>query len=219
MEEAQYKIISKPSEGLFKDKGSKFICYLRPVKTREEVSEEINKIKALHPKGRHHCYAFVLGKQYELEMSNDDGEPSGSAGKPILGQLKSHQLTNCMAVVVRYFGGTKLGIPGLINAYKTSTAEAIANTEIIIKDITVQLLIITDYGQMGHLLNSIKRQNIPILHKSFTDQVEILLAFKQQSFTRDLHNLKAVLLGIAPDEYDGSFDPDAYTFTVLEESA
>ena len=179
---ANYKVISAASEGLYKEKGSKFICYLRPANSREMASQVINDIKTLHPKGRHHCYAFIIGKSYEIEMSNDDGEPSGSAGKPMLGQLKSYGITNCIAVVVRYFGGTKLGIPGLINAYKTSTKEAIEQTTIIEKTICQHLYIQTDYSQMGKLLNAIKRLDLNILEKGFDNDVRLPWKHRQYSY-------------------------------------
>lgn len=214
---AQYKVISGSSEGLYKEKGSKFICYLRPAKTREQASQVLNDIKALHPKGRHHCYAFVIGKSYELEMSNDDGEPSGSAGKPILGQLKSHGITNCIAIVVRYFGGTKLGIPGLINAYKTSTREAIEQSVIVEKIICQHLHIQTDYSQMGHLLNTIKRLDFNIIDKSFLDDVKLVLEISIDNIEEDYRKLKAALLGLDHKEYDGSFDPEGFVFDIKDE--
>jgi len=160
------------------------------------ASRVLNDIKTLHPKGRHHCYAFIIGKSYELEMSNDDGEPSGSAGKPILGQLKSFGITNCIAVVVRYFGGTKLGIPGLINAYKTCTKEAIEQSTIVEKTICQHLHIQTDYSQMGHLLNAIKRLGFTILEKQFLDDVNLVLEIPIDSIEDDFRKLKAALLGL-----------------------
>ena len=214
---AKYKVISAASEGLYKEKGSKFICYLRPSNSREMANQVLSDIKTLHPKGRHHCYAFIIGKSYELEISNDDGEPSGSAGKPILGQLKSFGITNCIAIVVRYFGGTKLGIPGLINAYKTSTKEAIEQTTIIEKTICQHLHIQTDYGQMGQLLNAIKRLDLNILEKNFDNDVNLVLELAIDSIDEDFRKLKAALLGLDHKEYDGSFDPENFTFNIVDE--
>jgi uncharacterized YigZ family protein len=215
--EANYKVISAASEGLYKEKGSKFICYLRPAISREMATEVIAEVKALHPKGRHHCYAFIIGKSYELEMSSDDGEPSGSAGKPILGQLKSFEITNCIAVVVRYFGGTKLGIPGLINAYKSSTRAAIEQTDIIDKTICQHLHIHTDYSQMGHLLNVIKRLDLNIIKKEFLNDVKLILEISIEDIEEDFGKLKAGLLGLDHKEYDGSFDPEGFTFDIQDE--
>ncbi|HOI47993.1 MAG TPA: YigZ family protein, partial [Prolixibacteraceae bacterium] len=125
--EDTYKTVSAPSEGLFKDKGSRFISYLYPVTTEEEIKEIIQQVKKAHHSARHHCYAWRLGRENIRFRANDDGEPSSTAGKPILGQLTSFELTNVLLVVVRYFGGTLLGTSGLINAYREAASEAIRN--------------------------------------------------------------------------------------------
>ena len=120
-----YKSIPGPAEGLFKDNGSRFISFAFPVETEEEVKEIVGRLKKEFHDARHHCYAYRLGYLGDRFRANDDGEPSGSAGRPILGQIDSRGLSDVLVVVVRYFGGIKLGIPGLIRAYKTSTAEAL----------------------------------------------------------------------------------------------
>lgn len=133
-----FKTIASASEGLFKDKGSKFIAYAYPVKTEDEIKEHIKVLKDQHYKARHHCYAFRLGKHGDMYRANDDGEPSGTAGRPIYGQLLSFELTNILVVVVRYFGGTLLGTSGLINAYKTATSEVLSQAtliDVIVSDI------------------------------------------------------------------------------------
>lgn len=120
-----YRSIPAPAEGLFKDNGSRFISYAFPVETEEEVKEIVGDLKKKYHDARHHCYAYRLGHLGDRFRANDDGEPSSSAGRPILGQIDSRGLSDVLVVVVRYFGGIKLGIPGLIRAYKTSTAEAL----------------------------------------------------------------------------------------------
>lgn len=133
-----FKTIASASEGLFKDKGSKFIAYAYPVKTEDEIKEHIKVLKDQHYKARHHCYAFRLGKHGDMYRANDDGEPSGTAGRPIYGQLLSFELTNILVVVVRYFGGTLLGTSGLINAYKTAASEVLSQAtliDVIVSDI------------------------------------------------------------------------------------
>ena len=120
-----YMSIDAPSEGLFKDNGSRFIALAYPVESEEEVRQIVSSLKKEYHDARHHCYAFRLGKDGQKWRSSDDGEPSGSAGRPILGQIDSLNLSDVLVVVVRYFGGIKLGIPGLIRAYKTSTADAL----------------------------------------------------------------------------------------------
>lgn len=119
------------SKGLFRDRGSKFISFAIPVKTVEEAGEQIEKIRLEYHDARHHCYAYQIGADKALWRANDDGEPSGTAGKPILGQINSHDLTNILIVVARYFGGTLLGVSGLIRAYKSAAADAISNSKII----------------------------------------------------------------------------------------
>ena len=128
-----YRSIAARSEGLFKDNGSRFIALAYPVETEEEVKEIVAGLKKEYHDARHHCYAYRLGYKGDRFRANDDGEPSGSAGRPILGQIDSMGLSDILVVVVRYFGGIKLGIPGLIRAYKTSTADALAQAEVIDK--------------------------------------------------------------------------------------
>lgn len=120
-----YKSVPEPAEGLFKDNGSRFISFAFPVETEEEVKSIVGDLKKKYHDARHHCYAYRLGYLGDKFRANDDGEPSSSAGRPILGQIDSRGLSDVLVVVVRYFGGIKLGIPGLIRAYKTSTAEAL----------------------------------------------------------------------------------------------
>ena len=128
-----YLSVSAPAEGLFKDNGSRFISYAYPVETEEEVKDIVSDLKKKYHDARHHCYAYRLGHLGDRFRANDDGEPSSSAGRPILGQIDSRGLSDTLVVVVRYFGGIKLGIPGLIRAYKTSTAEALDNAGTIEK--------------------------------------------------------------------------------------
>ena len=128
-----YKSIASESRGLFKDNGSRFIAHAYPVETEEEVKEIVAALKKEYYDARHHVYAYRLGYLGDKFRANDDGEPSGSSGRPVLGQIDSNELSDILVVVVRYFGGIKLGIPGLIRAYKTATADAIANAEIVEK--------------------------------------------------------------------------------------
>ena len=125
-----YHTIAAASQGAYKEKGSKFLGYAFPVKDEEEAMERLLEVKKEHPKARHHCYAFRIGDEAGLYRANDDGEPSGTAGKPILGQLVSRDVTDVIVIVVRYFGGTKLGVSGLINAYRTAAGDALAHAQI-----------------------------------------------------------------------------------------
>ena len=150
--EDTFKTISKPSEGIFKDKGSRFIAYLYPIQSELDIKDIIAELKSIHPKASHHCWALRLSQDRSIFRINDDGEPSGTAGRPILNTLLSFDLTNVIAVVVRYFGGTLLGIPGLINAYKTATNEAIQASEIIEKTVDLVFKIEFSHSVMNEVM-------------------------------------------------------------------
>lgn len=156
-----YLTIEAPSQGLYKDKGSKFIALAWPVETEEQINEIMASVKKEYYDARHHCYAWILGKSREHFRQNDDGEPSGTAGKPIYGQLLSAELTNILVVVVRYFGGTKLGVRGLIDAYKGATADALQNAGIIEKIIHVQYQLDFDYLSMNDVMKILKDHELP----------------------------------------------------------
>ena len=162
-----YNQIINNSKGIYKAKGSKFIAYAIIVKSEEQVLDEINKIKKLDKNANHYCFAYIIKPDKSIEKVNDDGEPKNSAGKPILGQIKSKDLTNCLIVVVRYFGGTKLGIPGLIKAYKYAALEAIQNNEIECIDITEMYSLKFSYEELNLVMNILKNYNANIInHKN-----------------------------------------------------
>ena len=162
-----YKTIESPCEGIFKDKGSKFISFAYPISNEEEIKPIITDLKKQFYDARHHCFAFRIGYQGEHFRANDDGEPSSTAGKPILGQLLSNDITNIMVVVVRYFGGTKLGVPGLINAYKNATIDALENATIIEKTIDIHFNITFDYIVMNDVMKIIKDLSPNIINQDF----------------------------------------------------
>ncbi|MDA3817441.1 MAG: YigZ family protein [Prolixibacteraceae bacterium] len=157
-----YRTIDEPSEGLFKDKGSKFLAYAYPVSDEEQIKKHIQTLKDTHYKARHHCYAYRLGQNGEQYRANDDGEPSGTAGRPIHGQLMSFKVTNILVVVVRYFGGTLLGTSGLINAYKMATVDALENSKIIKKIISDRFRIQFDYTIQSLIERLIKEYDLSI---------------------------------------------------------
>src|ERR1700744_996267 len=147
-----YYTIEKTTVAEFKDRGSKFIGYACPVKTVDEFKDRLNEIKKEHPKATHHCFAYRLGLDGNTFRVSDDGEPSGSAGRPILGQLDSKELVNVLVVVVRYFGGTLLGVPGLINAYKSAAALALQMTPMAQKPVEKEYRVQFDYTQINDIL-------------------------------------------------------------------
>ena len=157
----EYKSIAARSEGLFKDNGSRFIAFAFPVETVEEVKDIVDRLKKEYHDARHHCYAYRLGYLGDTFRANDDGEPSGSAGRPILGQIDSLGLSDILVVVVRYFGGIKLGIPGLIRAYKTSTADALAAATVIEKVAGKNFRLDFDYMAMNAVMKVLKDMGLP----------------------------------------------------------
>lgn len=150
------------------DKGSKFPTFAFEVYTEQDIKNALNEIRELHPKATHHCYAYKLGMDDNNYRANDDGEPSGSAGRPILGQIYSNELTNVLIIVVRYYGGTKLGVSGLINAYKKGAQDALNNAKIVEKELQVFLEVESDYLQINDLLNYLKKQKVSDLKQEFT---------------------------------------------------
>ena len=152
----QYTTIAHPTEGTFRDRGSKFIGYAFPVSNEKEIKEHLQHLKKIHPSAGHVCYAFRINPLNEYWRANDDGEPSSSAGKPILGQIRSMELQNVLVAVVRYFGGTLLGVPGLINAYRQAAIEALKIADLIEKTVTFQITASVSYDQMGDLMKWVK---------------------------------------------------------------
>lgn len=155
-----YTTITGPAEGYFKDKGSKFQSYLYPVQKEEEIKEILQQIKKEHFSARHHCYAWRLGQDDIRFRANDDGEPSSTAGKPILGQLISYDITNVLCVVVRYFGGTLLGVSGLINAYRQAATEAIAQASLEVRLIESEFEVAFSYNELNRVMLIMKNESL-----------------------------------------------------------
>ena len=174
-----YKSIAAPSEGLFKDNGSRFIALAWPVESEEEVKEIVAALKKEYHDARHHCYAYRLGLSGEPWRANDDGEPSGSAGRPILGQIDSAGLSDILVVVVRYFGGIKLGIPGLIRAYKTSTADALAHARVVEKVAGRWYSLHFPYDTLPAAMKLIKEMDLPQREQSFQTECTIQVRVRQ----------------------------------------
>lgn len=174
-----YKTIDEPSEGIFRDKGSKFIAYAYPFKDENKVKEIIAELKSMHPKARHHCWAYRLTPDRTVFRVNDDGEPSGTAGRPILNVLLSMDVTNIMVVVVRYFGGTLLGVPGLINAYKSATQEALQIAEIVEKTVNDVYEVTFDYIQMNDVMRIIKETEVIVLSQDFDTKCKITFEIRK----------------------------------------
>ncbi|HPK09527.1 MAG TPA: YigZ family protein [Saprospiraceae bacterium] len=195
-----YYSIAIPSEGEYKEKGSKFLAYLYPFDHESELEFHINALKSLHPKARHYCFAYKIGVQSEIYRINDDGEPSGTAGKPIMGQLNSHNLTNILCIVIRYFGGTKLGVPGLIKAYKDATSDAIEKAAVVEKFIVEEFLFKVDFEYHGIIMNELKHLDIEVIEQSFSNKANLKVKIRKSQSEQKIKQLKATLLGWDIDE-------------------
>ena len=180
MENDSYKTIIKPSEEtLFKDRNSKFFGYAFPVLTEDEIKFFLEEVKKKHHSARHFCYAWQLGTEEIRYRANDDGEPNNSAGMPIYGQIQSFEVTNILIVSVRYFGGTKLGVGGLINAYKTSAQITLEASEITEKTIDIYFQLNFNYDLMSKVMRIIKEKNLEIIHQKLELDCEIQISVRK----------------------------------------
>lgn len=176
-----YKCISKASEEvLFKDKNSKFFGYAYPITSEEEAKVHIEDLKKKHHQARHWCYAWQIGKENHQFRANDDGEPSNTAGMPIYGQIQSFDVTNILIVVVRHYGGIKLGVGGLINAYKTTAQMALENSKIVKRTIDEVFVIKFDYPEMNLVMRVIKEHNLNIIEQKLELDCEIHISVRKK---------------------------------------
>ena len=187
-----YLTIAAEAEAIYKEKSSKFLAYAYPVRTEEEIRELLEVLYKRYYDATHHCYAWRLGPHGETFRANDDGEPSGTAGKPILGQLLSNSLTNCLIVVVRYFGGTKLGVSGLIQAYKESAAEVIAASQIIEQTVDRVFTLEYPYLVMNDVMRIIKEEQPNILSQEFDNLCTMHLSIRESRAEGILGKLRKV---------------------------
>ncbi len=193
---SQFFTVKNEAEGLYKEKGSKFLSFAFPVSSEDDVKERLDGLRKKFHDARHHCYAYVVGMKDQAYRVNDDGEPSHSAGDPILGQIRSFALTNVLVVVVRYFGGTKLGVGGLIHAYKTATEEALkkASKKEIFEEVDV--LFHFPYGLLSSVERLITELDISVIDRDFQEDCRIKARLKTQLMdqlknkTSDLYNLQ-----------------------------
>lgn len=184
-----YQTLKTRSTGIFRDRGSKFIGCAYPISREEEIRELLQELRSEHPKARHFCWALRLSPDRNVFRVNDDGEPSGSAGRPILNTLLSAELTNVLMVVVRYFGGTLLGVPGLINAYKNASVEAIQANEVITKTICDVYELQFDYLQMNAIMRVIKEEQLPVLQQEFNNQCAVKVEIRKANLNATLGRL------------------------------
>jgi uncharacterized YigZ family protein len=187
-----YTTIEKSAVAESKDRGSKFIAYAYPVETIEDFKKYLEEVKKDHPKASHHCFAYRIGLDNNVYRVNDDGEPSGTAGKPILGQIDSKQLTNILIVVVRYFGGTLLGVPGLINAYKTAASLVLQVTPTVQKPIEENYILHFDYTQMNEVMMVVKQLNCTVLRQEMQLFCDLEIGIPKSKITEALYRIKDI---------------------------
>jgi len=187
-----YLTIAGPTEGIFKDKGSKFLAFAYPVETEDEIKELIQHLKKEHYSARHHCYAWRLGADKTQFRANDDGEPSSTAGKPILGQIQRLDLTNVLIVVVRYFGGTLLGVSGLINAYRSAAIAALDEAKIVEQLVEVPFWVEFDYLNMNSVMKVFKDETLPQKKTEFDLRCKIRSSIRESESKRIFSLLKNI---------------------------
>jgi uncharacterized YigZ family protein len=187
-----YQTIEQESQGYFKDKGSKFYAFAFPVKSENEVKEILFRLRKEHYSARHHCYAWRLGTEEITFRANDDGEPSSTAGKPILGQLQSFNVTNILIVVVRYFGGTLLGVSGLINAYRNAAADALGNAEIKQRIIEREVILDFTYNELADVMNIIKQENLTVIQTRFEEKCNLIFSVRKSDYEKVMKIFKNI---------------------------
>ncbi len=187
-----YKTIAEPAEGTYSEKRSKFLAFAIPVRTQEEVKEWVKEYQKKYYDARHACYAYMLGHERKDFRANDNGEPSGTAGKPILGQINSNELTDILIIVVRYFGGIKLGTSGLIGAYKTAAAEAIANSTIIEKTVDYDITVYFEYPFLNDVMRIVKEEEPQVIDQVFEMDCKMTLRIRRSKLDRLRSRLEKV---------------------------
>lgn len=184
MTEDTYKTIAAPAESVYTEKRSKFIAIALPVRTLAEIKAYLDEYQKKYYDARHVCYAYMLGAERKEFRANDNGEPSGTAGKPILGQINSNELTDILVIVVRYFGGIKLGTSGLIVAYKTAAAQALSEAQIIEKTVDEQVTVVFEYPFMNDIMRIVKEESPEILNQSYDMDCVMTLRIRKSQMPR-----------------------------------
>lgn len=187
-----YRTVEAPAEAVFKEKSSKFLAYVYPVSDEEAIRERLEALRKRYYDATHHCYAWRLGPHGETFRANDDGEPSSTAGRPILGQLLSHNVTDCLLVVVRYFGGTKLGVPGLIAAYKESAAAALDAARIVERTVDRRITVTFSYLVMNDIMRIVKEEQPAIESQRFDNLSTFVLRIRESRAERLTERLRKV---------------------------
>lgn len=217
MTDDQYYTVSESSQSIFRDRGSKFIAHLYPISKKEEALEYVASLQKEHPKANHVCYAYRIGQSGEEYRINDDGEPSGSAGRPIYNELLSNEITHVLCAVVRYFGGTKLGVPGLINAYKQSAREAITVNQKKIVTLTSQLTLTYTQEDVGSIYKILKRLGINQISQAWADQPQLIIEVPMSTVSDAIIKITAFIHGYDPSTISEDFISDRIKIAISED--
>ena len=201
----RYQVPALPATGEFRDRGSKFVAHLEPVRTEAEALATVEEQRRAHPKCNHHCYAYRLGPGTDRWRTNDDGEPSGTAGKPILGQIDKAGLSDVVIVVSRYFGGTKLGTSGLINAYREAARLAVLQTTFTTRVLTKDILLRFGYELMTPVMSALSQLALPMADQQFGTRAEVRLTLPRSTAPATLRLLLAAIAGVYPEEVDENY--------------
>ena len=210
-----YRTLAAASTGLFRDRGSKFLAFAYRIDDEQEVAARVAELRSAHYKARHWCYGYRIGRSGDRWRANDDGEPANSAGRPILGQIDSAELTNVLVVVVRYFGGTKLGVSGLTTAYRTAAAEALAAGRVVEAVEERRLRIRTDYAHLSDLMQAAKTEPWRLVRQELSDSVEVVLAAPADQFETAHRRLWLVLAKAYPGEEQLDRSPTGYDLSLI----
>ena len=212
----EYLTLAAPSTGLYSSRGSKFLAYAYPLESESGLNGILQQLRSDHPKARHWCYAYRVGEDHNRWRANDDGEPSGSAGRPILGQIDAAGLSNVLIVVVRYFGGTKLGVPGLIEAYKTASQEALACAEVTKKHWKRYLQVSCGYAEFNELMQALKREPWLIERQALTDSASFVISCPKSLYEESFRELWLVLAKAYPGEEKLDQQPAGFKLQPME---
>jgi uncharacterized YigZ family protein len=201
MKEDEYRTIRNESSGLYKEKGSKFISLAFPIDDEEAVKEKLEQVRKQYHDARHHCYAYRLGYSGETYRINDDGEPSGTAGKPIFGQILSREMTNILVIVVRYFGGTKLGVSGLIKAYRTAAGDALDQAPAVKRTINECYRVLFDYPAMNAVMRMVKEYKLEVIRQEFKISCKLVYSIRRDSAS-EVYEKFSKLKGVKIEDVD-----------------
>ena len=213
-----YHIPAGPAEGEFRDRGSKFVAALEHVRTEEEALAVVERQAKIHFKCNHHCYAYRLGPGPDRWRANDDGEPSGTAGKPILGQIDRVGLSDIVIVVSRYWGGTKLGTSGLINAYREAAREALEAVATGVQPLTTRVRLAFGYALMSPVMSALSQLGLEMAEQDFTETAVVVLELPRSTVPGTLRELRAAVAGVYVEEVDEEFEVAGLEIAVEEEA-